>query len=436
MDEPFFCEVFISFTTEDFVFHASNVSKNEEKTKIFLILNFPLELIHCHYLSLVTMYTLAIILFTIPLFFSHIFARVGIVFWSSSFERVKVYLFLILVAVALCELVLFYSERLAKYMLKQYVLFFLFLLFPLFSFFIFSGESFWLWSQEKHHGYIWYLGLTLFAGIVSLSTDLERRRMIIASLIASSLVALFALLEYIGISLPSSGTGRVTWELGRTISTLGNPNYVAGYLLMHIPLIMYIRSPERYILAGIIILAMITTGSYIGIVLMLGYFLYRITLRFSYGKYIFPLLIILWWVTVYLVAPTEKLLSFISRWVLMLDVIKNFFTHPIALLTWYGPDSIITLYSSVRSSVINMYFPPTSAIDSSHNILLDTIYSYGIISFGYILWTIRNRWSERENQDKIAIILGILFFSLNVIVLAPLILLITLIYASNPSGKK
>ena len=57
------------------------------------------------------MYTPAIILFTIPLFFSHIFARAGIVFWSSSFERVKVYLFLILVVIALCELVLFYSER-------------------------------------------------------------------------------------------------------------------------------------------------------------------------------------------------------------------------------------------------------------------------------------------------------------------------------------
>jgi hypothetical protein len=260
--------------------------------------------------------------------------------------------------------------------------------------------------------------------------------MIVASLIASSLVALFALLEYIGISLPSSGTGRVTWELGRTISTLGNPNYVAGYLLMHIPLLTYLRSPERYILGWLIILALLTTGSYIGIILMLGYFLYQISLRFSYGKYIFSLLIILGWVAVYLVAPTEKLLSFISRGVLMMDVIKNFFTHPIALLTWYGPDSIITLYSSVRSSVINMYFPPTSAIDSSHNIILDIIYSYGIIGLSYIIWTIRNRWSEIQNQDKIAIILGILFFSLNVIVLAPLILLITLIYAPTSPVKK
>lgn len=164
--------------------------------------------------------------------------------------------------------------------------------------------------------------------------------------------------------------------------------------------------------------------------------MYIVLSQFHYGRYAFSFLVFFSFVFVYFSAPEEKLLSFESRGVLMMDVIKNIPHNPIALITGYGPDSIISLYSQNRSMQINKYFPESSAIDSSHNIILDVLYSYGVLVLGYVIWTIRNRWSNLRIQEQAGCILGILFFSLNVIVTAPLILLILLIYASTPAGKK
>lgn len=67
----------------------------------------------------------------------------------------------------------------------------------------------------------------IFAGIASLLTKKEFDRLILFSLGSASLVAIFAIIEYLGFSLFFPSVGNVSWELGRTISTLGNPNYVA-----------------------------------------------------------------------------------------------------------------------------------------------------------------------------------------------------------------
>jgi hypothetical protein len=46
---------------------------------------------------------------------------------------------------------------------------------------------------------------------------------------------------------------------------MGNPNYLAGYLLIMLPLTGLLRSPERWMLIFFLAVALVTTGSYIGI---------------------------------------------------------------------------------------------------------------------------------------------------------------------------
>jgi hypothetical protein len=125
----------------------------------------------------------------------------------------------------------------------------------------------WYWGTfEKHHGYIFYICCIILGLSLMLHTQAEKKRILCWSILSAVIVSLFALLEYTGIFSFFAHAG-TSWTLGRTISTLGNPNYLAGYLLMHLPLISMIRKPERYIISALIIAALITTGSAIALIL-------------------------------------------------------------------------------------------------------------------------------------------------------------------------
>lgn len=67
---------------------------------------------------------------------------------------------------------------------------------------------------------------------------------------------------FTGLSFITQGS----WSNIRSIATLGNPNYVAGYLLMILPMILgYVRHFEKYILLVIICFGILATKSVIGI---------------------------------------------------------------------------------------------------------------------------------------------------------------------------
>jgi hypothetical protein len=77
-----------------------------------------------------------------------------------------------------------------------------------------------------------------------------------------------------------------TSYLGRAVSTLGNPNYLAGYLLMILPLLTRWRSPERWIAMLVIVFAILTTGSYIAISLLGVYCFYILLRALSVSKFV------------------------------------------------------------------------------------------------------------------------------------------------------
>ena len=128
--------------------------------------------------------------------------------------------------------------------------------------------------------------------------------------------------------------------------------------------------------------------------------------------------------------PHTKFLSLESRGVLMVETMKLATEHPISLLVGAGPDSLIQTFSTQRSDRINAYFPSDMAIDSSHNVIIDFLYSYGILlTFGLGILFFR-RFSTLDSTYRHIVTLSLLFFSLNVIVIAPLI--VTLFILASP----
>ena len=132
-------------------------------------------------------------------------------------------------------------------------------------------------GHEKHHGYLLYMGVITLAPLLISGSRVYLRSYLSWSMYAASIVAIVAIGEHIGGILDIYHRGEmVSMYSGRSMSTLGNPNYLAGYLLMLLPLSLYIRTPERWIVSIILILALLTTGSYIAIALISIYVLYML----------------------------------------------------------------------------------------------------------------------------------------------------------------
>jgi hypothetical protein len=287
-------------------------------------------------------------------------------------------------------------------------------------------SDFFLGSYEKHHGYLFWLGL-IFFGIGTAIVD-DKRKLVEVSTYTAGVVGLIGILEYLGLTLiPIDGD--TSWGAGRIVSTLGNPNYVAWYLLIHLPLLTLIKkSEQRYTIGWLLVLATILTGSYIAIGLMVIYALLLLSRKVSarYGALILILMVLTSITLIWQVIPGEKKLSFETRGVLMMETLQATIDHPLNILIWYGPDSITRYFSWPRSEIIRAYIPGDHMIDSSHSIIIDTLYSYGLIIVLILGWMIVRNISTLDLYARDGLILGLIFFSLNVIVLAPLLVMISL----------
>jgi hypothetical protein len=74
-------------------------------------------------------------------------------------------------------------------------------------------------------------------------------------------------------------------------------------------------------------------------------------------------------------------------------------------------------------------------IDSSHNIIIDILFSYWLIGFTIVTWYIMNSWKRLSYTNKSICILGFLFFSLNVIVIVPLLIFIFALQSHTNSNN-
>lgn len=383
------------------------------------------------------MYLLHILFFSLPLYFSHVFSPLGVTIWESySFERYKVYLFLILLVFVSIEWLIRYPQRILDILGKYAHIIVLLLVIPVVSALYFATplDIGWLMgSHEKHHGYLFYTGVIALI-LLLLSSPREYLRSYLRwSIYATVMVAVIAIGEYMGGILDIyQRSEMISAYSGRSVSTFGNPNYVAGYLLLFVPLFTWIRTPERWLALGLWSLAILTTGSYIAIGLMGLYYLYRF---FRYTQFrtmvAFSLVLgvaILGGCMANIYLDPDKILSFMSRFVLMYECILMMLWDPISFLIWFGLDSILTHFSLDRSILVNSYFPVNMSIDSSHNVFIDILFQYGIFPILIIGYALITTWKNQKEELQIAILLGGIFLALNVFVVAHIVTLILLLH--------
>ncbi len=282
---------------------------------------------------------------------------------------------------------------------------------------------------EKQHGLLFPLGLIWLAYLTSLLHQNERKKVFFALIFSGIFVALVALIESRGANIFTGASYTITGSWGdiRSTSTLGNPNYVAGYLLMLLPLVRKSEKKWQYFLLPILLLGILVTKSVIGLSIALSYLVYLLMKKRSkiYTSTTLPLLVLLLIGGAYLYAPeSEKWLSLISRFILMKHTIIGAMDGFWSLLIGHGPDSIVRFFSGIRPDEIVSYFPEGMIIDSSHNILIDILMAYGIIGCILFIRYIASRWHHLDTFAKQGIVLGLAFLSLNVLVVSHMILLV------------
>ncbi len=381
------------------------------------------------------MYSLIAIFFAIPLYFSHVFSPFGVIIWNSgSFERQKVYLFAMLIVMAIVELGMRRWKDLFPIIEKYWYGILFVLCVPYFSTYYWDapfGEHFFLWSFEKHHGYIWYILFIILSILIASLSSRERYTLIRTTVFAGSIVAFFSVLEFLlGWSVFISSVFSPIWWDVRSVSTLWNANYVAGYLLICIPLLYTLQSPGRWFYGILLLLGLLATQSYIGVCLLALYVLYKICRELFSPQIALLCTLGIGALSLYTASgfiDPEKLLSLESRFVLMRELWTVMVQYPFSFLVWFGPESIITYFEGTRSLVINDYFPQTSPIDSSHNIFLDFLFYYGILPLIGTVYLIYQSWWKLTQFWREWFVLGLLFLSLNVVITSHIIVLILLV---------
>ena len=134
-------------------------------------------------------------------------------------------------------------------------------------------------NPEKTHGLYFSLALfMLFWVLFSLSKG-EKKNLLFVSFIAFFGVTVYAFFQKLGLD-PLRQLYNTRLDLWRIFSTLGNPNYLAGYVLMILPLLRVYRFKNElswqehlwevfiWVLSGVLIY---WTGSYLAWVLFAGY---------------------------------------------------------------------------------------------------------------------------------------------------------------------
>jgi hypothetical protein len=260
-----------------------------------------------------------------------------------------------------------------------------------------------------------------------------------ASMYSAVIIACIAIWERIGWIYDIYGRSEMislyTW---RSSSTLWNPNYVAGYLLPCIPIwFFFIKNSKEKIWSTValvlIFIGIVTTGSYIAMSIVWALVVWY-GIRYFFKKYtriksgiIFLICIIMFLWLGYLYFSPDKLLSLQSRWILVQESIRIMLSSPISFLIGFGPESIMTHFSSSRSLLIDQYFPQNMIIDSTHNIFIDICFQYWmfpIFLIGSIFY--RKNWLMRHSIIIPSITITA-YFLLNVMVVSHVILLILFI---------
>lgn len=365
----------------------------------------------------------SIVYFTIPLIFwpwKNIYNLFGVnIFW---FERFKVFIFFTILFLYL--FIKFFDFSLIKTFFKKVNLnhlLFILLLSISFVFSIDKNISF-FWNFEKPHWLLFIFSLLFFWYFLHSIYSKQLEKHIIKILIFSLYwIFLFSILELIFNF--SFSNWLFLANSYRINSTLGNPNYLAWYSLLLLPIVLSsfeFFSKVRFFQTFIIFFLLIFSQSIIWIWIFILYLFYKFILYKKYSKtyfYLFISLIIFSLIIIWFLSDFKSW-SIMTRFVLWKDSFNLIFFNFKTFLLWYWPDTLGIVFENYRSSELLSYVSKSIFIDSTHNILLDIIFSYWIITFWLILYLLRKvLFGLQINWQKEVAFLFFIFFFFNIPVL-------------------
>jgi len=407
--------------------------------------------------------TLSVLFFTIPLIYAWLYvpeiqttlADITQFFWVlnfAGFEKIKVFFFVGLVTLA--TIFFLWSQRGTK---KHLVILSLFMVWTLFSYLINSeiNPYFWFGNMEKFHGWYLYLSLLMLWIILSTSTHKENKRYLTISILSSGLVCLYAFFQYRGMD-PLATAYSTRLDLTRVFSTLWNPNYLAGYVLMLLPLVeekVFSKGAKKDrlwygILLGWLILCLIGTKSLIGIAVFIGYLSYILLYKYlplkQTTRHIFlaTTLGVIVVAGIYIITQygeqileIQKIKGFIARYFLWETGIRALFGDIRNTLFGYGPDGFLPVSEIFRSRELSIFEDPAFRIDRSHNVWIDILLHFGIPMGGFLIYSIFYPWKQLPISHKETLILFSIFFFFNIPVLVHFILLLQILILAKETEK-
>jgi hypothetical protein len=111
----------------------------------------------------------------------------------------------------------------------------------------------------------------------------------------------------------------------------------------------------------------------------------------------------------------------------MIESLSMIVIQPLSLFIWFGPDSLLIHFSLARSALVDAYFPSTMLIDSSHSIIIDTLFQYGILPVIIGIIFLFKKKQCLGSPVWLSVLVLLIFLAFNVLVISHIIILILLI---------
>lgn len=363
---------------------------------------------------------LVMLYFCIPLVFAHMSDLFGVylpVYPDYSYESVKVIFFWILVFILSIFVVLHHSQEI------NFQPLFLVLLGIIFTSVMLSDypNVALLGSAERLHGGIFFLGLLLFALILKYTLTSQRREKIInATLYTLPILFCYSIIQFFGLD-PLFSHYSFTVFSHPIFATFGNSAYLAGYVLLLLPitLISTLSRTYKILLFLMIAVILLLTQSITALLLWVWYSIYQCCRyrEFQYWWQLITLLIVVILVLWTLYAPylEGKMGSLITRWDIMSAGISIMNDNPSRLILWYGPDTLAVFLSEHPVELLRLYLEEWWSLHSFHNVFLDVLFSFWIVWLIAFLWVLMRWLLSATSRWQIEVIcLFLFFFSFNI----------------------
>ena len=314
----------------------------------------------------------------------------------------------------------------------------------------------WFGSYARHEGLSSYLFYGLWLVLFSLNFNdiflnhAKLKRLLFSISLSGFLVSIYAIFQLFGWDF-------FTWSepaslTRRAFSSLGQPNFLATWLLLVLPFSAYFlyvskRNWTRVVLVFLLLIeliALFSTGSrsafLIFFVVSVAWLLWFLMMEKKYSKKYFYItiasslaLLVVFVTALYVINPVRlselsdfKKGSVNVRFQLWNSGLKAFLEKP---LLGYGLDAQTEAYIRYYEPDWAVYARPNTYSDRAHNLILDTLLTGGLVGLAALAlllwWAFKNLWQAYKKSDNkfaafliwaLAAYLFVLLFNFSIVV--------------------